>query len=67
VSEEKGKSQIPLTTQQQPQTPSLEEALARLDADKWIEVIKAELNTQYHHGTFKLDILPSGRKPVTYK
>jgi hypothetical protein len=44
-----------------------EEVLACLDADKWIEAIKTELDTQYHQGTFKLDILPLGRKPVTCK
>jgi hypothetical protein len=41
--------------------------LARPDADKWIEAMKAELNTQYCQGTFKLDILLPGRKPVTCK
>jgi Reverse transcriptase (RNA-dependent DNA polymerase) len=29
--------------------------------------MKAELDAQYHQGTFKLDILPLGRKPVTCK
>jgi hypothetical protein len=37
------------------------------DADKWIKVMKTELNTQYHLGTFKLDILLLKRKPVTCK
>jgi hypothetical protein len=37
--------------------PTQEEALAHLDADKWIEVMKAELDTQYRLGKFKLDIL----------
>jgi hypothetical protein len=44
-----------------------EEALACPDADKWIKVMKAELDAQYHQGTFKLDILLLGRKPVTCK
>jgi hypothetical protein len=44
-----------------------EEVLAYSDADKWIEVMKAELNTQYHQGTFKLDILLLGRKSVMCK
>jgi Reverse transcriptase (RNA-dependent DNA polymerase) len=44
-----------------------EEALARSDADKWIEAMKAELDAQYCQGTFKLDILPSEKKPVTCK
>jgi hypothetical protein len=44
-----------------------EEALAHQDADKWIKVMKAELNAQYHQGTFKLDILLPGRKSVTCK
>jgi Reverse transcriptase (RNA-dependent DNA polymerase) len=29
--------------------------------------MKTELNAQYYQRTFKLDILPSGRKPVTCK
>jgi Reverse transcriptase (RNA-dependent DNA polymerase) len=44
-----------------------EEVLTRPDADKWIEAMKTELNSQYHQGTFKLDILPPGRKLVTCK
>jgi hypothetical protein len=44
-----------------------EEVLAYPNADKWIEVIKAELDTQYCQETFKLDILPPGRKLVTSK
>jgi hypothetical protein len=35
-----------------------EKALARLDTDKWIEVMKAALDAEYCQGTFKLDILP---------
>jgi hypothetical protein len=41
--------------------------LAHPDADKWIKVMKAELDPQYHQGTFKLDILLPGRKLVTCK
>jgi Reverse transcriptase (RNA-dependent DNA polymerase) len=41
--------------------------LVYLDADKWIEVMKAELDAQYCQGIFKLDILSLGRKPVTCK
>jgi hypothetical protein len=44
-----------------------EEALACPDADKWIEVMKAKLDAQYYQRTFKLDILPPRRKPVTCK
>jgi hypothetical protein len=44
-----------------------EEALACPDADKWIEVMKTELDTQYCQETFKLDILMPERKPVTCK
>jgi hypothetical protein len=29
--------------------------------------MKTELDMQYHQGTFKLDILSSGRKPVICK
>jgi hypothetical protein len=43
------------------------EVLARLNADKWIKVIKAEFDTQYCQVTFKLDILPPGRKSVMCK
>jgi hypothetical protein len=34
----------------------IQEVLTHPDADKIIEVMKAELDTQYHQGTFKLDI-----------
>jgi hypothetical protein len=44
-----------------------EEVLACPDADKWIKAMKAELDAQYCQRTFKLDILPQGRKPVTCK
>jgi hypothetical protein len=44
-----------------------EEVLTHLNADKWIEAMKAELNAQYCQRTFKLDILLLGRKPVICK
>jgi hypothetical protein len=47
--------------------PKTREALTCLDADKWIKVMKAELNAQYCQRIFKLDILLPERKPVTCK
>jgi hypothetical protein len=43
---------------------TFKETVVSPDRDKWISAIKEELESLYHHGTYKLTDLPSGRHAV---
>jgi hypothetical protein len=58
---------VPSTSDLPPEPQSLKEALEGPHADRWMEAIKAEWDAIMERGTFTLEMLPPGKRPVGCK